>query len=158
MNDVYVNYGLFRDGWRVWDDARRYGFLCAGGGRCFSDPLTTITELDRLWVYVPGHGYVGVAYATGPVRRASEFTVNTDDGNRPIMKVLGGPYANDKEDIDDPELCEYFLPVRWAQTVALEMALGGNVEYFSNPNIVCRPQDPRWTRTLELLKKEFPKY
>lgn len=154
MNDVYVNYGLYRAGWRRWEDATTHGFLCAGGGRHYSDPLRLITDEDRLWVYVPGWGYAGAAVATGPVQRANVFRI----GQQSIRSVLGGWYANDTVPArrNDPDLCEYFLPVRWLETRDLHNAVGYGRKYYSNPTVVCRPTHPRWDRTLPVLRKTFP--
>lgn len=61
-SDWYVNFGhgLGRD----WSDARRYGFVSAGGGRWYSQTFRRIGVGDRLFVYAPQRGYVGVARAT----------------------------------------------------------------------------------------------
>ena len=157
MNEVYINYGLYVDGWRVWDHARDYGFLCAGGGPQYSGGLHTIRPSERLWVYIPEHGYVGVARATGPVQRAGQFTVATPHGPAPIMQVLGGPYANDTLYLNDPDRCEYFLPIRWLDRVeTLDCAVRGDV--FASPNVVCRPSAPFWCQTLERLMTAFPNH
>lgn len=44
---------------RSWDDARKYGFLSAGGGRCYWHPLLLLSPGDRVWVNMPGCGFVG---------------------------------------------------------------------------------------------------
>lgn len=155
--DVYVNYG-HGDNWREWNDARQYGFLCAGGGRVYSDPLRRLQPTDRLWVYVPGDGYVGVGQVTGSVRRAAEFSVRTPQGElRPITEVLGDGYANDDEYRDDPEMCEYFVPVQWFETKSLDDAVWES-DMFANQAIVCRPKSGRWRRTLARLKSAFPNH
>jgi hypothetical protein len=154
--DVYVNYGHGSE-WRQWDDAREYGFICAGGGNRFSGPLFELTPTERLWVYVPRHGYVGVARIIGSPQRAREFIVSTPEGDRqPIIQVLGR-YANDIEHLDNPVRCEYFVPVQWIQTVSLEEA-EHHTDDFSNPAIVCRPKSLKWKSTLERLKKRFSDY
>ena len=161
--EVYFNYG-HGEGWREWEDARLYGFICAGGDPGFSTPLLGLDPRERLWVYVPrrpgcvGHGYVGVARVTGPRQRARDFSVTTPDGKvRRIMDVLGGRYANDMEHIDDADRCEYFVPVRWIATRPLEWAVAGP-DLFANRKIVCRPTTPIWRHTLRRLMKEFPNY
>ena len=35
---------------RSWDDARKYGFLSAGGARCYWHPLLMLSPGDRVWV------------------------------------------------------------------------------------------------------------
>ena len=61
------------------------------------------------------------------------------------------------EFIDDPERCEYFLPVRWLQTVPLEQAVKG-IGLFGNQNTVCKPTTPKWRYTVEQLKGKFPDF
>lgn len=44
---------------RSWDDARKYGFLSAGGARRYWHPLLGLTPGDRVWVKMPGCGFIG---------------------------------------------------------------------------------------------------
>lgn len=62
-----------------------------------------------------------------------------------------------RELIDDPEKCEYFVPIRWAQTVALEEAVQ-EIGMFGNQNSVCKPTTPKWRWTVERLKRRFPNF
>jgi len=52
---------------------------------------------------------------------------------------------------------EYFVPVRWLDTVALENAIN-EAGFFGNQNTVCRPRSAKWRNTVERLKNEFSKY
>ncbi|WOK37295.1 hypothetical protein [Sphingomonas sp. C3-2] len=45
---------------RSWDEGRRYGFICAGGGSWYSNTLNLLSIGDRVSVKAPGHGFVGV--------------------------------------------------------------------------------------------------
>jgi hypothetical protein len=56
---------------RSWEDAVEYGFICAGGGSWYSRTLQLLSPGDRLWVRVPGCGFVGVGRATGRVQSAA---------------------------------------------------------------------------------------
>lgn len=106
---------------------------------------------------VPGTGFVGVGRVTGRSQRAAEFKVRTPSGEEvPIMDVAkGGSYH--RQFIDDPEKCEYFVPVRWSQTVPLERAVQ-EIGMFGNQNTVCKPTTPGWRSTVERLKARFPDY
>jgi hypothetical protein len=155
--DVYVNFG-HEEGWREWEDARKYNFICAGGARRYSAPLATLTPGSRVWVYAPKCGYVGVARVTGPVEPASRFQVKTYDGKvRPIMKVLKSPDGYHSEHIKNPERCEYFVPVRWLETKPVKEAVKGR-DLFANEQTVCRPTTPIWRFTLRRLRREFPEH
>jgi hypothetical protein len=59
--------------------------------------------------------------------------------------------------LNDPERCEYFLPVRWLQTVSVENAVQ-EVGLFGNQNTVCKPTTPKWRSTVERLKEKFPDF
>ena len=159
-SDWYVNFGRYRDGWRVWDDARTYGFLCAGGGRWFSDGLREIGIGERVWAYLPinevpnrPHGYGGVGYAKGPAVRAHAFIL--PDGQT-LLQALG-LYANNREYNDDPDKCEWFLPVEWVQTVS-EDHLFWEVGMYAVETIAVHSSSERWLSTLARLRERFPDY
>jgi hypothetical protein len=59
--------------------------------------------------------------------------------------------------MNDPEKMEYFVPFEWAQTVPLENAVD-KIGLFGNHNTACAPKTPKWTHTIERLKKAFPKF
>ena len=58
---------------------------------------------------------------------------------------------------NDPEKCEYFVPVKWLQTVSQAQGVQ-EVGMFGNQNTVCKPRTPLWRTTLERLKTRFPSY
>jgi hypothetical protein len=155
--DVYVNFG-HEDGWREWEDACKYNFICAGGGRQYSASLETLAPGNRIWVYAPKHGYVGVARVTGIAEPASRFQVRTSDRKvRPIMKVLKSPDGYHSKDINNRERCEYFVPVRWLETKPVKEGVKGP-DLFANEQTVCRPTKPIWRFTLKRLRREFPNH
>jgi hypothetical protein len=52
------------------------------------------------------------------------------------MWLKAGTYH--RESVNDPERCEYFVPMRWLQTVPLEKAVK-EIGLFGNQNSVCKP-------------------
>jgi len=107
-------------------------------------------------VKVPGRGFVGVGIVTGRVQPANQFQVNTSDGFKGIFEApRAAKYIEQFK--DDPDMCEYFVPVKWLQTVPLERAVY-EVGLFGNQNSVCQPTTPKWRSTVERLKILFPKY
>ena len=62
--DWNVSFGEFPDQ-RVWEDARRYGFISAGGGVFYSRTLRSLPVGARVFVYIPQAGYVGAGITTG---------------------------------------------------------------------------------------------
>jgi hypothetical protein len=155
--DFYFNYG-HAEGWREWEDARRYGFICAGGGSWFSEPLAKLSPGDRVWVYAPHYGYVGVARVTGRVQPARDFQVREASGRmRPVMDVVAATDGYHHDEIGDPERCEYFVAVRWLQTVPVEEAVTES-GFFATELIVCQPTARKWHDTLRRLRRAFPNY
>ena len=125
----------------------KYGFISAGGGRYYSDPLRKLSIGDRIVAYQKGSGYVGygiVAKTSSPIR---EFFVN----NAPILKMPldARGFGHDSDDL---ESCEYLVRIDWKETLPLSEAkfFPGA---FANQNIVCRLRHPA---TIEFLRGIFP--
>jgi len=149
-------YCNFNDGEnRSWADAVAYGFISAGGGAWYSRTLQLLNPGDRVWVNVPGRGFVGVGRVTGRAEPVSSFKVRTPEGEVPVLQAAKRTH-HDKF-LDDPENCEYFVPVRWLQTVPLEQAVN-EVGFFGNQNTVCKPTALKWRTTVEKLKEKFSNY
>lgn len=148
--EFYSSFGVSEA--RSWDDAKEYGFISGGGGTWYSKTLQLLSPGDRIWVNVPGYGYVGVGRVTGKAQPASLFQIN----NSPILDVAKrGDYH--KEFIKDSERCEYFVPIQWLQTIPLKNAVK-EIGLFGNQNTICKPTTPKWRYTVERLKQKFPKW
>jgi hypothetical protein len=140
------------DASRSWDEAVNYGFFCAGGGSWYTNTLRLLEPGKRIWVNAVGSGYVGVGHVSGEAVPARSFLVNTSEGQRPALSILKASYHRDH--VDDDELCEYFVPVEWLQTVPLEQAVK-MPGLFGNQNSVCRPRTVKWQSTIEYLRGIF---
>jgi hypothetical protein len=151
--EFYVSFGGEA---RSWADAVTYGFISAGGGAWYSKTLHLLSPGDRIWVKVPGSGFVGVGRITGPPESASSFRVKTEKGDAPVLEVATGAHLHRKY-VDDPERCEYFVPVDWLQTVPLEKAIN-EIGFFGNQNTVCKPTTPKWRYTIDRLKRRLPDF
>ena len=112
---------------------------------------------NRVWVNVPGTGYVGVGRVTGPAQPVATFKVKTDKAELPVLEVAKrADYFS--EAINDSEKCEYFVPVQWLQTVAIDKAVQ-EIGFSGNQNYtICKPTTPKWRNTVERLKQAFPKW
>lgn len=139
--EFYVSFGTSPNG-RNWQDASQYGFISAGGGRWYSKTLFMLKPGDRVWVNIPGTGYVGVAEASGHPVVADEFI--TDD------MVMQGQYNTAAESGEDD--AEYFVPVNWLYKVQAANAVN-EVGLFGNQNSVARPRTPKWEHTVTRLKE-----
>ena len=148
----YASYG----GSSSWEDARQYGFICGGGGLWYSNTLKLLSSGDRIWVNVPGTGYVGVGRVTEKRQLVTVFEVDTETGRKPVLDVL-----TETEELsqhaDDPEKAEYFVRVQWLDTKPESKAVH-EVGFFGNQNTVCRPKTPKWAQTVEQLKTHFPNW
>lgn len=138
---------------RAWEEGRRYGFICAGGGSWYSNTLNLLKPGDRVWVKAPGYGFVGVGEVTGPRESITCFMIKTEEGEQPAIEVLKDATYH-RESIDDPERMEYFVPVRWLHSVPIGEAVN-EIGLFGNQNTVCKPTTPRWRTTVERLKARW---
>lgn len=138
---------------RNWDEGRRYGFICAGGGSWYSNTLNLLSAGDRVWVKAPGYGFVGVGEVIGPREPVTEFKIMTEAGERPAADALDGASYH-REFADDPERMEYFVPVRWLHTTSLEQAVN-EIGMFGNQNTVCKPTTPKWRTTVDRLAERW---
>jgi hypothetical protein len=149
--EFYCSFG--ESSTRSWADAIDFGFICGGGGAWYSRTLQLLNPGDRVWVKVPGTGFVGVGRVTGLSQPASTFKVNTPNGEVPVLEAAKrGSYHG--EYLNDPERCEYFVPIKWLQTVPMEKAVQ-EIGLFGNQNTICKPTTPKWRSTVERLKEKF---
>lgn len=144
--EYYVSFGVEN---RRWEDARKYGFISAGGGLWYIKTLKFLEPGDRVWVNIPHTGYVGVGIVKEEVKPARDVRFDID-GNQlgfPQLK-LKGSYL--KED-EDPEKAEHVVKVEWIKTVSESEAVK-ELGFFGNQNTVCRPRDQKWNYTVDRLK------
>ncbi|MCI8906268.1 MAG: nuclease [Enterobacter sp.] len=152
--EFYVSFGDPQS--RVWEEARRYGFISAGGGSWYSQTLKQLQPDDRVWVKIPATGYVGVGIVQSAVEPASSFTIKTEHGEMPAIDVL--KYSDlYRQNADDPDKSEYFVPVKWLETRS-ELEAVNEVGFFGNQNTVCKPTTPKWRFTVEKLKRYFTQW
>ena len=108
--DWYVSFG--GDLGRQWPDARQFGFVSAGGGRFYTQTIRALPEGARVWVNLPGTGYVAVGMVRGPACRFELAQVRVGDGGvRLPDQSLVGSYGADPA-VDDDH-AEWVVPVEW---------------------------------------------
>jgi hypothetical protein len=107
-----------------------------------------------VWVNVTPYGFVGVGIVTGGVQPFAGLNLTTKDGR--IVSAydlpLRGSYRFQFK--DDPERCEYGVPVRWLSAVPVQRGFR-EAGFFGNQNTVCRPKTKKWKITLSRLKERF---
>lgn len=153
--EYYASFGHSEE--RDWDEARRYGFISAGGGAWYSGTLGLLKSGDLVWVKAPGRGFVGVGRVRSGAVPAPDFKLIGEDGTeRPALSLLTrASYFRDS--LDDPERREVFVPIEWAETRPLSEAVN-ETGMFGNQNTVCAPKTPKWRHTVERLKELFPNW
>ncbi len=142
--EFYVSFGVGDH--RRWADARTFGFVSAGGGEWYVNTLRALQTGDRIWVNVPGTGYVGVGIVTKPAVRFDQFSVKRKDGEVPIVDV-----EVEAPGMFDEEHGEHIVGVDWIKTVELAGAIK-EIGFFGNQNSVARPRAANWQFTVERLK------
>jgi len=139
--DWYVSFG--DDHVRSWEDARTYGFVSAGGGEWYTRTLRTVPVGARVWVCIPGSGYVGTGIVTGAAQPAADATIQIDGVSGPLLDAnLHASYVNDNEAAGEGDAREYVLPVAWDTTIAKSDAFWEQ-GMFANQNSACPLRDGR---------------
>ncbi len=133
--DWYVSFG--EDDGRNWEDARQYGFVSAGGSPWYTGTLRKLPIGGRVFVNLPGRGYVGVGVVTGKAEPARNFVVTVEGQPKLITEVpltASNMAANAAKGDDETE---WFVPVSWEKTVPAERAITFKGKY-GNQNSATR--------------------
>lgn len=117
--DFVVNFE--ENNLRNWEDAVKYGFIAAGGGRWYSKTLNRLFVGARIFCKIPKSGYVGIGKVTEKVKPIKEITFGLNGMEKKIAE-LELKAANMLHDSDDLEKCEYIVKVEWTKTVPKEDA------------------------------------
>ena len=151
--EYYVSFGHREDG-RNWEDARKYGFISAGGGEWYSRTLYLLEPGGRIWVNVPKVGYVGVGVVKDPPVLNKDFMVEDEKGHPlPITKApLKGNVLQPPD--NPPEKDEFLVRVEWIKTVPMDKAIKEK-GLFGNQNSAAKPRAKIWHHTVERLSKRF---
>ncbi len=152
--EYYVSFGDAQS--RDWEDARRYGYISAGGGSWYSQTLKQLSPGDRVWVNIPKRGYVGVGRVAAKVKPVNDFSVMTENGEAFCLDVLKHAEKY-RKNLHDPDKAEYFVKVDWLDTVPETQAFN-EVGLFGNQNTVCQPVTPKWRHTVDRLKTVFKNF
>lgn len=137
-NEFYCSFGYEEDG-RSLDDAKKYGFISAGGGSWYTNTLNLLNEGNRVWVNIPKKGYIGFAEVIGPKTSIDDFSKD---------KELEGKYLTCLENGEDN--AEYVVPVKWIYLADNPVKELG---FFGNQNTIAKPVTPKWEYTVQRLKK-----
>tara|TARA_R110002073_G_scaffold207517_3_gene367643 strand:- start:118293 stop:119336 length:1044 start_codon:yes stop_codon:yes gene_type:complete len=151
--EFYVSFGHGDS--RDWEDARKYGFISAGGGAWYSRTLSILESGARIWVNIPGSGYAGVGIVQSPAVPFDQFTTMDDRGNSVSLSSLplNSSYCRDA-DLNDESKLEHVVAVDWVKTIPLNDAFREK-GFFGNQNSAAKPRAKSWQHTVERLKQRF---
>jgi hypothetical protein len=132
----FVNVGEGKDEQhRCWEDCREHGYMLAGGNRYWSDQLLQLNVGDPFFAYLNGQGYVGYGEVLGPPVMQRDFVIPGTGKRLVEMPLRRKPNAGA---LDDPDRCDYCVPVRWRKTLGRDQA----VRLASRRQAVCKLRDP----------------
>jgi len=151
--EYYATFG--DDSHRSWEDARKYGFISAGGGRWYSQTLSMLNPGDRVWVNLSdGRGYVGVGIVEKAVVPIDQFTVKLADGKE--VPILQAPLDSKQmgQHGGNPEDGEFLVRVKWLKELTKAQAIKEK-GLFGVQHSASRPRAEKWRYTVERLKERF---
>ncbi len=141
----YVNVG---DGdFRSWEDCRKFGFLSAGQGKQWSEPLKTLNEGDVVVAYLKRKGYVGIGKVEERAKRVVDFRI---DGESLRSKNVNPNIFNNS----DNENSEYLVTIKWIRSLpANEAKWRSNSGLFTTQLIKASLENQ--IKTIKFVEKEF---
>lgn len=146
--EFYANFG--HSSARDWETARKYGFISAGGGNWYTLPLNLLQEGGRVWVNVPGSGYVAVGLVSGGPVPVNNLVI---DGQRFRDLPGGASYGIHEGEIASTS-SEVAVRVKWLHTVPIEEAVKEK-GFYGNQWTVTKSGQPKWKHTVERLKARW---
>jgi hypothetical protein len=150
--EYYASFGYSKD---VIEDGLKLGYLVAGGGRWYSRTLELLSPGDRVWVNVPGHGYVGCGRVTKAACPVDEFTVVDKDGKTQPIQQVSKVAATLKTAVPDWESADFLVAIDWDYQVGSLSKAKHEKGFFGNQNSVARPTVQSWEHTVKRLKAIF---
>jgi TIR domain len=146
VGDWFVHVGEEKT--RTWADCVKYGFISAGQGVKYSDPLKKLEVGSTLYAYMTGLGYVGLGKVVQKATPIRDFTVGPEKTSLLEVELQA---ENPGENSDNLALSEWVVGVKWLKTFPKEQARRF-VGAFANQNVACKLRNKA---TLEFLREEF---
>ena len=144
----YVSFGEGES--RTWRDAKKYGYVSGGGGEWYVKTLRMLEPGNRIWVSIPGKGYVGSGDGCYTGHQCTSISSKSNQNGSLTFpsqqSSLQAPKALARR-----SKSEHFVGVDWIKTVDLQNAVKER-GFFGNQNTAAQPRDPKWNFTVERLK------
>jgi hypothetical protein len=154
---------------RQWNACVEYGFMSAGQGLVYSQPLLNIKVKDIITAYITGCGYVGVGVVTKKAVKIKDFEFNGKKYLRDFKideKILSGELKTNETVEGLPylrkslfrnctnEKTEFVIGVDWIKTVGkTDACWQTGIGLFAKPHIQCSLQNQ--PETLQFLENCF---
>jgi hypothetical protein len=119
-----VHYFNVGDGeHRCWEDNVSYGYVGAGQGKAFRKAIRGLQPGDIVVARLNNVGYVGIGRVMSEATPARDFRVPKFaicEQNRGKLLIDVGLRTLIADNLDDDNLCEYMVAVKWIKTVGRE--------------------------------------
>jgi uncharacterized protein len=142
----YVNIGEGIH--RCWDDCKKFGFISAGQGEKWSNPIKTLIPDDIIVAFLKRHGFVGIGRVLEKAVRVNDFKI---DGKSLHQFHLVKPEIFENS---ENERSEYLARINWITSVDKNAAKWkGKSGLYSTPLIKASLQGQ--SKTIEFLENAF---
>jgi len=137
-------------GRRQWQACLEYGFLSAGQGQFYSNPLKKLLVGDMVAAYITGYGYVGLGKVLATAIPIRNFLFN--GGSLKSMPYIRDSLF-DNSQIGNPK-SEYIVAIKWEKHVNKDNAKWEtNAGLFASRLVQCSMENQ--ADTIDFLEKEF---
>ncbi len=116
----FMNTGDSGEGDRAWEDCKQYCFLSAGGGPEYQAHVRSLRVGDRVFAYLSGRGYVGLAEISAEAVPINEFV---PPGQTKRLIELPVVATLPPERLQDPATYDWCAAVRWIYVVDRQHAV-----------------------------------
>jgi hypothetical protein len=153
----YVNFSEGRNKARHWEDCRKYGFIVAGGGQKYSEPLKKLNIGDIIVVYMGGLEYLGIGRVKEKAVIVNDFLYNGLSLREFIDMDKPNIFDNFNNDVEN---AQWLVKVEWIKTISEEDAKKrknrrkniDNIKIYFSRQMITTLND---TTTLEFLEDKF---
>jgi hypothetical protein len=117
----FMNVGDCGDGFRVWEDCRKYGFMIAGGGLRWINAIKRLRVGDKLFAYLSKRGYVGFGEVLAEAVPLKGFVPPGE--STPLIDLPTIAKKHESAYLDDLERCDWCAAVKWFTTRCRDAAV-----------------------------------
>ena len=149
-NDIYyINAGIDNTNNRDWQDYVDYGFITAGQGKQWSEPLKSLEINDIVVTYIKSKGYSGVGKVIQKAVPIRTYKFKNKKLDQYKLKSTG-LFRNSEDD----EKCDWVVGIQWIKTFPInESKFERNIKLFTTQLIKATLQNQEQTK--EFIENNF---